>query len=110
MLPLLSAIFPLFPLFTFFIVNLFIVRFLIVLLFHCSFIPLFFLSLSFHKFLVFESPVPSGLLTLRAQDRDRDRSIGLPRLPKTGPNRCGPVQCGLLRSFAVTRPVLTSYG
>src|SRR5271156_228514 len=59
---------------------------------------------------VFESPVLSGLLTSKAQDRDRDRSFGLHRLPKTGPNRCRPVQCGLLRSFAVTRPVLTSYG
>src|SRR5271155_4986996 len=34
--------------------------------------------------LVFKSLVRSGLLTLRAQDRDRDRLIGLPRLPKTG--------------------------
>ena len=59
---------------------------------------------------MFESPVRSGLFTSKAQDRDRDRSFGLHRLPKTGPNRCRPVQCGLLRSFAVTRPVLTSYG
>ena len=41
--------FLLFLFFHFFIVILFIVRFLIVLLFHCSFSPLFFLSLSFHN-------------------------------------------------------------
>src|SRR5271155_2598204 len=50
-------------------------------------------------YLVFESPVRSGLLTLRGQDRDRDRSIGLPRLPKTGPNRCRPVYIGFLQSW-----------
>ena len=48
---------------------------------------------------VFESPVQSGLLTLIAQDRDRDRSIGLPRPPKTGPNRCRPVYIGLNQSW-----------
>jgi len=60
--------------------------------------------------LVFESPVRSGLLVPSALDRNRNRSFQFQKLPKTGPNRDRPVLCGLLRSFAVTRPVLTGYG
>jgi hypothetical protein len=50
---------------------------------------------------VFEGPVRSGLWASRGLDRDRDRSSPVQKPQKTGPNRRKPVQCGLLRSFAV---------
>ena len=36
---------------------------------------------------VLESPVRSGLLTLRGLDRDRDRSMEVSEPQKTGPDR-----------------------
>ena len=40
-----------------------------------------------HSFLVFESPVWSGLLTLRDLDRNRNWSIKVLEPQKTGPDR-----------------------
>ncbi|KDR83305.1 hypothetical protein GALMADRAFT_55571, partial [Galerina marginata CBS 339.88] len=57
--------------------------------------------------IVFESPVQSGFLALRALTADRDRSIKIQKVQKTEPNRSRPVKCGF---FAVYEPVLTSYG
>jgi hypothetical protein len=47
--------------------------------------------------LVFESPVQSGLLTLRDMDRDRDRDQSTITIKgqKTGLDRSRPVFCGL---------------
>jgi len=56
----------------------------------------------FSQGLVFGSPVQSGLLTSRAFNRNRNRSIYFRISEKTGPNRCGPVHIGF---FAVNRPV-----
>ena len=55
--------------------------------------------------LVFGSPVRSGFLTPRVINRNRNRSFYF-RIPKkTGPNRCGPVHIGFLRSQDRLRPV-----
>jgi len=62
------------------------------------------------KYVVFESPVRSGLWASRGLDRDRDRSSPVQRPQKTALNRHRPVLCGLMQSWAVTRPVSTSYG
>jgi len=51
--------------------------------------------------LVFGSPVRSGLLTSRAFNRNRNRSIYFRNPKKTGPNRCGPVHIGFLRLIVV---------
>jgi hypothetical protein len=59
---------------------------------------------------VFEGPVWSGLMPSRGLNRDRDRSSYFSGLPKTGLNHHRPVFSGLQWFFAVTRPVLTSYG
>src|SRR6266498_5302443 len=48
-------------------------------------------------YLVFGSPVRSGLLTPRAIDCNRNWSFHFRILKKTGPNRCGPVHIGFLR-------------
>ena len=50
---------------------------------------------------MFESPVQSGLLTLRAMDRDRDRSTITIKGQKTGLDRLRPV----FWSFLVFGPV-----
>jgi len=64
----------------------------------------FWLERGSRLFLVFESPVRSGLFAFFWQDRDRDRRrpvLQNQNLKKTGPNRWGPVHVGLLRFFPV---------
>ena len=60
--------------------------------------------------LVFESPVRSGFLTPRVIDRDRDRSFEIEIGQKTGPNRYGPVFCGLLQLQDRSKPVMVQTG
>src|SRR6266508_1810737 len=56
--------------------------------------------------LVFGSPVRSGFLTPRVINRNRNRSFYFQIPKKTGPNRCGPVHIGFLRSQDQFKPVL----
>ena len=62
-------------------------------------------------FLVFGSPVRSGLLTPRAIDHNRNRSFHFQILQKTGPNQCGPVHIGFLwlRNWLELVKVQSSY-
>jgi hypothetical protein len=69
-----------------------------------------FTSIIHEREVVFKSPVRSGFGGSKGLDRDRDRSSTVHRPQKTGQNRCGPLYNGSMRFFAVTRPVLTSYG
>ena len=59
---------------------------------------------------VFESPVRSGFLTPRVIDWDRDRSFEIEIGQKTGPNRYGPVFCGLLQLQDRSKPVMVQTG
>ena len=59
---------------------------------------------------MFGSPVRSGLLTSRAFNRNRNRSIYFRNPKKTGPNRCGPVHIGFLRLIDRFRPVMVQTG
>ena len=63
-----------------------------------------------HLILVFGSPVQSGLLTPRAMDRNRNRSIYFQFLKKTGPNRYGPVHIGFFRLQNWSEPVIVQTG
>ena len=60
--------------------------------------------------LVFGSPVWSGLLTPRAMDRNRNRSIYFQFLKKTGPNRYGPVHISFFRLQNRSEPVIVQTG
>jgi len=61
-------------------------------------------------YVVFGSPVWSGLLTPRAMDRNRNRSIYFQFLKKTGPNRYGPVHIGFFRLQNRSEPVTVQTG
>ena len=60
--------------------------------------------------LVFGSPVRSGLLTPRAMDCNRNRSIYFQFLKKTEPNRYGPVHICFFRLQNRSEPVIVQTG